>query len=225
MNDLITLRALEEHGLIAVIRAESSTDAVAVASELVAAGVKAIELTATTPGYLDALSELLARTDALVGVGTITTPAQAEASALSGARFLVSPGSTDPLLDAMRQTELAFIPGVMTPSDIVLALDHGAGVVKLFPAGTLGPSYLRALKAPFPALKVIPTGGVSTANAHTWFEAGASAIGVGGALAPPRLPNTEARTRVRETAAELLTVIRTIRAQPAHTKQEVTRKT
>jgi 2-dehydro-3-deoxyphosphogluconate aldolase / (4S)-4-hydroxy-2-oxoglutarate aldolase len=221
MSASVTVRTLEEHGLIAVIRAESSADAVAVASALIAGGVKALELTATTPGYLDALTDLLAETDALIGVGTLTTPAQVEASALRGARFLISPGSTVQLLEEMRQTELAFIPGVMTPSDIMRALDHGADAVKLFPAGTVGPSYLEALKGPFPGLRVIPTGSVNKANARAWFEAGASAIGVGGALAPARLADPEAGARVRLEAAELLTLIRTIRAQPADAKREV----
>lgn len=219
---MTTIHDLERHGVIAVIRAESSRQAVAVATELVGAGLKAIELTTTTPGYLDAVRELAAETDALLGVGTITVPAQADAAAGRGAQFLVSPGSTHQLLEAMRQTELTFLPGVMTPTEVIRAAEHGAAGVKLFPAAILGPTYLRALKAPFPSLKVIPTGGVSAANARAWFEAGASAIGVGGALAPARVSDFDTRAQIRIAAIELLALIHKVRSNPHPTHERIT---
>ena len=180
---------LGEAGLIAVIRAEGPEEAVQMAGALLAGGLPAVELTFSTPGAVEALVEVRKRYgDAvLIGAGTIREPAQAEAAAHAGADFLVSAHLRPDILAAMIATGLPVAPGVFTPSEVAQALDAGAQVVKLFPASTGGPRHLRALRGPFPGLRVIPTGGIGIDDLPAWFDAGALAVGIGGELTPRRL--------------------------------------
>jgi len=194
------LRAL---GLVAVVRGESRAAAREVASALVEGGVLGIEITFTTPDADGVIADLAAYgEDILLGAGTVTSAEQAQAAAAAGARFLVSPGLEPALLEAMRATGLAVLPGVLTPSEVMLAVRHGVRVLKLFPGSAGGPSHLRALLGPFPELAFVPTGGVSVGNVGEWFDAGAVAVGVGGALAPARVQDRDALVaRARELVA------------------------
>lgn len=126
-----------------------------------------------------------------------------EKAVLSGATFLVSPGCDPELLPVMQQTGLAVMPGVLTPSEVMLALRFGVEVVKLFPGSLGGPSYLSTLQGPFPEVSFLPTGGVSEDNVREWFEAGAFAVGVGGALAPGSLTGEREREQLVERAGRL----------------------
>ena len=103
-----------------------------------------------------------------------------------GASFLVSPGVVPAVVGAMLQTGAFTLVGALTPSEVMLADDLGAGAVKLFPASLGGPAYLRALRGPFPDVAWFPTGGVSPANLREWLDAGATAVGAGGELTPAR---------------------------------------
>lgn len=175
---------LHAAGLIAVVRAGRPEHAVRVAGALLAGGVWAIELTFTTPGTAEALAEVRETYggDVLLGAGTIREPAQVEAAVTAGVDFLVTAHLRFDVLVAMLASGLPCTPGVFTPTEVGQALDAGAQVVKLFPASTGGPDHLRALRGPFPNLQVIPTGGIDTTNIHTWFAAGALAVGAGGEL-------------------------------------------
>ncbi len=176
-------------GLIAVIRADRSEDAVRVAGALLEGGIPAVELTFSTPGAAEALAEVR-RTygaEVLIGAGTIREPAQVEAAVRAGAAFLVTAHLRHDILAAMLATGLPVAPGVFTPSEVAQALDAGARVVKLFPAATGGPRHLRALQGPFPGLRAIPTGGIGIDDLPAWFGAGPLAVGIGGELAPREL--------------------------------------
>ena len=201
------LQRLRELGLLAVIRGRTSADAVDVADALIEAGVLAIEVTFTTPDAEQAMRAIgEAHGDRIVlGAGTVTTAQQPAAAEAAGATFLVSPGADPELLAAMRATGLATVPGALTPSEVLIAVRGGADAVKLFPGSLGGPAYLRALRAPFPEVPFIPTGGVSAANAQEWFAAGAVAVGAGGALAPPALDGD--RDAVVERARELVQAV------------------
>jgi len=199
-----TLHDLRAARVIAVIRAATVRDALAVAHELLSAGLTALEITYTTPDASRVLSELAQDERVLLGAGTITTPAQADEAALAGASFLVSPGSPPDLIRAMQGSGLAVLPGVLTPTELMSALDLGVDAVKLFPAGAVGPSYLAQLHGPFPHARLIPTGGITVDNAGDWLAAGAWAVGAGGALAPARLEDAEDAARVHRRATELL---------------------
>jgi len=205
-----TLDRLKAATVIAVVRAASAADAVAVAETLADAGVTAIELTYTTPGATVAIREARDRLAgrALVGAGTVTSDEQLREAVDAGAAFLVSPHLDPMLLDAMLATGLLALPGVLTPSEAAAALRRGAQAVKIFPAASVGPGFLRALRGPFPELRAIPTGGLGPGDAAEWLDAGAWAIGVGGALAPPRLADDRARTELAERARALLAAVR-----------------
>ncbi|ABG03060.1 2-keto-3-deoxy-phosphogluconate aldolase [Rubrobacter xylanophilus DSM 9941] len=192
------LERLGRLGLVAVVRGRSWEDAVEVSEALAEGGVAAIEVAYTTPGAGRAIRELARRRGdgILLGAGTLTSPGQAEEAAESGASFLVSPGFDPGLVSAMLRTGRAALPGVLTPGEVMGALRLGVGALKLFPAGAVGPGYLRALLGPFPGVRFVPTGGVSERNAGEWFGAGAFAVGAGGALAPPRLRDGRHREEV-----------------------------
>lgn len=187
------LERLRDLRVVAVLRARGPADAVEVAEALVEGGLRAVEVTFTTPDAPSALRELRARHgDAvLLGAGTVVTAGQAEDAVEAGAEFLVSPGCDPELVPRMLATGRAVLPGVLTPSELLLALRLGVDAVKLFPASLGGPAHLRALRAPFPDVGVVPTGGVSAESAGEWLAAGALAVGVGGALAPASLEDQD----------------------------------
>jgi 2-dehydro-3-deoxyphosphogluconate aldolase / (4S)-4-hydroxy-2-oxoglutarate aldolase len=177
-----------EQRLVAVVRVRLPELLEPTVDALVEGGVGAIELTFTTPG----LEPELARTrerhpGVLLGAGTIREPDQARAAAAAGADFLVTPHLERGLLDACLATGVPTLPGVFTPSEVAAALEAGAQLVKLFPAGSAGPAHLRALLGPFPGLRVVPTGGIGLGDIRAWLEAGAHAVGVGGELCSTEL--------------------------------------
>jgi 2-dehydro-3-deoxyphosphogluconate aldolase / (4S)-4-hydroxy-2-oxoglutarate aldolase len=172
------IEALAEARVIGVVRAADAESAVRAADALIERGIRAIELTFTTPGVERALAELADR-DVLLGAGTVTEEAQIEAAADAGAQFLVSPGSPPKLVEAMAKTGRTVIAGCLTPTEIMGAVSAGAHAVKLFPASAVGPAYVAALRGPFPQLKVIPTGGIRPDDVNRWIEAGAIAVGIG----------------------------------------------
>lgn len=184
-----TLDKMRELGLIAVVRGDSAGDAVEVAGALIEGSVLGIEVAFTTPDAHRAMEELRAAYGGriLLGAGTVTTREQVELSVNSGAEFLVSPGCYPELVPFMMETGLLVLPGVLTPSEVLLARRLGAVAMKLFPGSLGGPSHLKALKGPFPDIHFVPTGGVSTGNVADWFAAGAVAVGAGSSLAPPSL--------------------------------------
>jgi 2-dehydro-3-deoxyphosphogluconate aldolase/(4S)-4-hydroxy-2-oxoglutarate aldolase len=205
-----TLERIRAAQAIAVVRARDGDEALRIADALAEAGLHSIELTFTTPGVAAALEEARAHLapDVLLGAGTITTAAQADAAAAAGADFLVSP-HLDPLLfGAMHATGLFCLPGVLTPSEVAAALRLGATAVKLFPASTVGVSHLHALFGPFPGLQVVPTGGITVATAPEWLAAGAAAVGLGNELLPKRLRDAGAWDEITDNAARLLAELR-----------------
>lgn len=178
------LQPLVEAGVVAVIRAPDASSAVRGVEALLAGGVAGIEITYSTPDAATVIAELARRHgDKLVlGAGTVLTPAQAAEAADAGATFLVSPGSDDQLASAMLATGLTVLLGALTPTEVMHVTGLGAHAVKVFPASVGGPSYLRGLRAPFPEVPFIPTGGVHPGNVAEWLAAGAVAVGAGGDL-------------------------------------------
>lgn len=208
-----TLERVRELGLVAVVRGASCASAVEVSGALIEGGVFGIEVTFTTPEAHQAMRELNEEYGdrILLGAGTLTTAEHVELSAAAGATFLVCPGCDPELLPAMSRMGLTVMPGVLTPSELMLASRLGAEAVKLFPGSLGGPSYLKGLRGPFPEIPIMPTGSVSAENVADWFAAGAFAVGVGGALAPPELKDGGERERVVERAAEMVDAVRAAR--------------
>lgn len=173
-------------GVFAVLRAPSATVALEAIAALAQGGITGIEVTYSTPEAAAVIAEAIRRHgDALyVGAGTVTTPAQAREAADAGAAFLVSPGTLPDLTAAMTATGAVTMTGALTPTEVMLAMEAGADIVKIFPASWVGPSFVRALRGPFPHVPLMPTGGVTPQNLVEWFAAGVVAVGAGGELVP-----------------------------------------
>ncbi|MEU7410895.1 bifunctional 4-hydroxy-2-oxoglutarate aldolase/2-dehydro-3-deoxy-phosphogluconate aldolase [Streptomyces sp. NPDC042638] len=157
--------------VLPVVVLADAADAVPLARALVAGGLPAIEVTLRTPAALDAIRAIAAEVpQAVVGAGTVITPEQVEACAAAGARFLVSPGWTEALLEAMRGSGVPFLPGVSTTSEVVALLERGVREMKFFPAQAAGGApYLRSLAGPLPQARFCPTGGIGPASAPEYL--------------------------------------------------------
>jgi 2-dehydro-3-deoxyphosphogluconate aldolase / (4S)-4-hydroxy-2-oxoglutarate aldolase len=180
-----TAQIIERVGLIPVLRARNAGQAHAVVQAMLAGGVTVVEVTMTVPGAIDLLKELNQEygDKLLLGSGTVTTTAEAEATIEAGAEFVVSPSLHPEVIAATRSADKLSIPGALTPTEVITAWRAGADYVKIFPCSAMGgASYLKALLAPFPFLKLIPTGGVTLETAESFLGAGARALGVGSDL-------------------------------------------
>ncbi|MFV0450697.1 MAG: bifunctional 4-hydroxy-2-oxoglutarate aldolase/2-dehydro-3-deoxy-phosphogluconate aldolase [Propioniciclava sp.] len=175
-----------EVGVLAVLRAPDADTAASAIDALVRGGIAGIEVTFSTPGAPEVIAAALSRhgDGVHVGAGTVLTPEQARAAVEAGASYLVSPGTVPDLTRAMQATGAAVMGGALTPSEVMVAAGLGIDVVKVFPASLGGPGYLSALRAPFPHIPFMPTGGVNPDNVAAWYAAGAVAVGAGGDLVP-----------------------------------------
>ena len=182
-RDAITQRIVEA-GAVAILRMKDSSGLLHVAEALLQGGVTALEVTLTTPNALWHIEGLANRyaSSTVIGVGSVVDQASARRAIDSGATFVVSPVLLPEVLEEAHAHGLPAIPGALTPSEVFCAHTLGANLIKIFPAGMFGQSYIRALLAPLPELKLMPTGGVTPSNAGQWLEAGACAVGVGSAL-------------------------------------------
>lgn len=178
------LQHIAEVGLVPVIRAESNEEAIRVIDAIEAGGVPLLEITMTVPGALTIIEAVRRREkSAVVGAGTVLDPETARACILAGAQFIVSPALNVATIEMCRRYSVAIICGALTPTEVVTAWSAGADVVKIFPCGAVGgASYIKALKAPFPQVALMPTGGVSLKTAADFIKAGSFALGVGSDL-------------------------------------------
>lgn len=167
----MTSSVLDLAPVMPVVVLEDAADAVPLARALVAGGLPAIEVTLRTAAALDAIRAIAAEVpDAVVGAGTVISARNVSDTVAAGARFLVSPGWTDTLLDAMKASGVPFLPGVSTTSEVVALLERGVTDMKFFPAEAAGgTAYLKALSAPLPQARFCPTGGISLASAPSYL--------------------------------------------------------
>lgn len=167
----MTSSVLDLAPVVPVVVLEDAADAVPLARALVAGGLPAIEVTLRTAAALDAIKAIAAEVpDAVVGAGTVISARNVSDTVAAGARFLVSPGWTDALLDAMKASGVPFLPGVSTTSEVVALLERGVTEMKFFPAEAAGgTAYLKALSAPLPQARFCPTGGISLASAPSYL--------------------------------------------------------
>lgn len=209
MDKQQTLNRIEELGLLAVIRGPSAEATIKVVDALIKGGVTGIEITYTTPNALDVMRQLAEKygDDITLGAGTCVTPEQAQEAAEAGATFLVSPHIDPELAEAMVGTGLPTMMGALTPSEVMQGLRLGTDVVKLFPGSLGGPKYMKALKGPYPNLKIMPTGGVSKDNLGEWFAAGALAVGAGSALCPKDWIAAERYDDITDRASEFVQAV------------------
>jgi len=179
-----TVRAIEQFGIVAVIRLKDPARVRGVVDALAAGGVRALEVTMTVPRAVDLIRELAPTMPDgfLLGAGTVTDAATTRAVIDAGAAFVVGPVFRPEVIAACHDRDVPAIPGCFSPTEILAAHEAGADIVKVFPATALGPTFIRDVRAPLPQVKLMPTGGVTIENAGEWIRAGAAAVGVGSAL-------------------------------------------
>lgn len=179
------LQQLLTEKAVAIVRLDSSEQLVKVAEALKAGGISAIEFTFSTPGALDMLKEASAHFggEVLLGAGTVLDPETARAAILAGAEFIVTPTGNLETIALCKRYGKPIVAGAMTPTEMLTVWVAGADLVKVFPASNIGgPDYIKAVLAPLPQLRLVPTGGVSADNAAQYLKAGAAAVAVGGNL-------------------------------------------
>jgi 2-dehydro-3-deoxyphosphogluconate aldolase/(4S)-4-hydroxy-2-oxoglutarate aldolase len=179
----IILRLLDP-GIVAILRADSSSQLVAVSEALAEGGISAVEVTMTTPNALQIITEVTARSRGkiLMGVGTVLDPETCRAAILAGAEFVVTPVTKPEVIRLANRYGKPIISGAYTPTECLLGYESGADFVKLFPAEQLGPGFIKNLLAPLPMLQIVPTGGVTPENIPDYIRAGSVAIGAGSTL-------------------------------------------
>ena len=209
------LKRIAEVGVIPVVRAASSDEAIAVAEAISEGGIPLLEITMTVPGAVGVIAELSKRygQEVLVGAGTVLDPLGARACIEAGAQFIVSPSLNLKTIERCKDHDVAIFPGALTPTEVVTAWQAGADAVKVFPCSAVGGAkYLRALKAPLPQIKLIPTGGVSLATAKEFIVAGAWALGVGADLVDTKAIQAGDRMSVVAAARNYVLAVREARA-------------
>ncbi len=208
------LQRISDAGLIAIIRADSSDGLVETCRALAAGGVTVAEVTMTTPGALECIRR--ARQElgegCLIGVGSVLSGDVVRQAVDAGAQFVVAPTFKAEVVDASHECGVPVAPGAFTPTEILTAFEHGADVVKVFPANHLGPKFFKDILAPMPHLKLTPTGGVDLTTIPAWFEAGAVALGVGSNLVKKDLIKAEKWKELTDLASQFTAAVKQARA-------------
>ena len=215
MSVTATKETLERIGIVPVLRARSPQEGRTLVEALVAGGITVMEVTMTVPGAVDLLRTLRQEYGErlLLGSGSVTTAAEAEATIAAGAEFVVSPSLHPEVIAKTKHLGKVSVPGALTPTEAITAWRAGADYVKIFPCSAVGgASYLKALLAPFPELRLIPTGGVTLATAADFLKAGARALGVGTDLVNPKAIAEGRPETVTATARAYLEIVARFRA-------------
>ena len=185
MDKEMILTKIQECGIVAVVRAESTEQAIRITDACIEGGVAAIELTFTVP-HADKVIEDLAKKytpdEIILGAGTVMDAATARIAMLSGAQYIVSPYLDLETVKMCNRYRTAVMPGVMSVREAVTAMEAGADILKIFPGDLFGPKIIKAIKGPIPYAKMMPTGGVDVNNVGEWIKAGAVAVGAGSSL-------------------------------------------
>ncbi|AEH50775.1 bifunctional 2-keto-4-hydroxyglutarate aldolase/2-keto-3-deoxy-6-phosphogluconate aldolase [Pseudothermotoga thermarum] len=192
-----------ESGIVAVIRAETPERAIEICRACKEGGIVAIEVTFSVPHAAEVIYQLDKEfgKEILLGAGTVLDPYTAKIAIEAGARYIIAPNLSEETALLCNKHRVPYIPGVLTPTEIVRALELGVPLMKLFPASAVGPSYIKAIHGPLPQAKLIPTGGVELDNVKEWIKAGAVAVGVGGGL------TKGTREQIVETARKFVQLI------------------
>lgn len=184
MRKYEVIQRIEEVGVVAVVRANSTEEAMTISKACMAGGVDAIEVTFTVPGAAVVIEDLTAEfgDDLLVGAGTVLDPETARVAILAGARYIVGPNFNPEVAKLCNRYQIPYMPGCMTINEMIEAMEAGADIIKVFPGSAYGPGIISAIKGPLPQAVLMPTGGVSIDNVSEWVQNGCVAVGVGGNL-------------------------------------------
>lgn len=179
------LNKIKEIGVVAVIRESNPQEAIKVSKACVEGGIPAVEVTYTVPGASEVIKELKKTIDPsklLVGAGSVLDSETARTAILAGATYIVSPAFDPETAKLCNRYQVPYMPGCMTITEMVTAMESGCDIIKLFPGSAFGPSFVKAVKAPLPQINIMPTGGVSLENVDEWIKNGVVAVGAGGQL-------------------------------------------
>jgi 2-dehydro-3-deoxyphosphogluconate aldolase/(4S)-4-hydroxy-2-oxoglutarate aldolase len=199
---------LLQPGIIAVVRTDKTEQVIPIAEALIAGGVIAIEVTLTVPNAPVAIRAAREkfRDRALIGAGSVLNSAQCQTVLSAGAEFIVSPVGNVKLIEHAHAADRPVMLGAFTPSEAQLAHEWGADFVKLFPADQVGPSFIKAIRAPMPHLRIVPTGGVDLNTARDFLEAGCAALGLGSSLLKPDILKKENWAELTRLAGEYVKI-------------------
>lgn len=214
LSKIRLIERLVDCGVIAVIRGIPEEKMMEVAESLIEGGVTALEVTIDTPGSFRSINRLshLFKDRAIIGAGTVLDSVGARLAIDSGAEFVLSPSLHEDVIRTTLKYGKIAIPGVMTPTEMISAIESGADLVKLFPATGLGVQYIKDVKGPFSHVPIIPTGGIHLDNAASFIEAGVAAVGIGGNLVDRKAIAASDFTKITRTAREYVSIIQNARA-------------
>lgn len=209
--------AIEHTGIVPAIRTATAADALFAAETVFAGGLHVLELTMTVPGALGVIAQLRrTHPDLLIGAGTVLDAGTAEACLDDGAAFLTSPGFEPSVLEVGLRRGMTVIPGALTPTEVMMAAKAGADFVKVFPCSAVGgPGYIKALRAPFPHIAMIASGGVNQQTAADFIRAGAAALGIREELIPPEAVINRDRQWIGELTHRFQTIVKRARTPRA----------
>lgn len=212
MKRIETIQRMIECGVVAVIRAETKEKGIKIVEAVKRGGIKALEITMTVPGAIDIIKELsqvYKNDDVIIGAGTVLDAETARACILAGAKYIVSPGFNVETVKLCNRYRIPVMPGIMTVTEALTALEYGVEILKVFPGNAYGPSIISAFKGPLPQANFMPTGGVNLENIKDWIRAGAVAVGTGSDLT--KGAKTGDYELIAETAAKFVAEVKKAR--------------
>ena len=198
--------------VVAVVRLNEGDDALSIVEAIYAGGITSMEITMTTPNAFKIIEMLTNNygNKLLVGVGSVLNKEMAQDAISAGAKYVVSPIFDSAIIDVSHKYNIPAIPGCFTPTEIYQAHESGADIIKVFPADVTGMKFFKAVKAPIPCLKLMPTGGVSLTNANEWIKAGACAVGIGSALLDKKAIAENDFKKLKENEKQLIENIKSV---------------
>src|SRR5262245_36114384 len=202
-------------GIIPVIRAESTSQAMQAAEAVCIGGITIVEVTMTVPAAVEVLRQLTRdlKPHLLVGAGTVLRADTVDQCVEAGAEFIVTPGYSEKIVARAKELDKLVMAGGLSPTEVMEAWDAGSDFVKIFPCGSVGgPKYVKALKGPFPNVPMIPTGGVNLENAADFLRAGADALGIGGELVSAAALKKRDLRAITAAAQQFLDIVRQTRS-------------
>lgn len=198
------LQTIKDRGIVAVIRGAKKDSILQIAKALNEGGVKILEITVETPNALRLIEHLSSELDddVIVGAGTVLDAETARAAILSGAQFIFSPTVDAETIKLTKRYGVVSIPGALTPTEILHAYENGGDIIKVFPAGVMGPTYIKDIHGPLPHIPLMPTGGINIDNIGSYLKTGAVAAGIGSTLVDAKMEITEENlTKLTEKAS------------------------
>ena len=209
---------IAEIGVVPVVRASSSREALIAAEAVCQGGIPIVEITMTVPGAVEVIRELSksSASEVLIGAGTVLDPETARRCLDAGAQFLVSPGLNLQTVELAVREKILIMAGALTPTEVITAWNAGSDFVKIFPCGQVGGAkYIKALRGPLPQIPLVPTGGVNLNTAAEFIEAGAAALGIGGELVQAEALKSGKSQIIADNARKFVEIVKQTRARMA----------